>query len=384
MPKNIMFCFDGTNNDPNDAVQETSPFGGDHIKDSSITNVLKLHLRFGGNLGNTLKTPQQHSFYYPGVGTYGGRLKKLINMALALPIGDVRTIISAAREDLKKTYEPGDQIFIFGFSRGAAIARRFASKMVIESEKFFQDGRIPDWKSEPVPVPVRFLGVFDTVASIGLPDLSDDDLPDYEVKFQGGFTISPAIKEALHLVSIDENRKAFKPTLMNQDGRVTEVWFPGVHSDIGGGYWRDFLSDVTLEFMLGRIRKLQAAVTLLEPNQIQYANLAPGARDILIEEDDLKMNPSIQGTLHEHERDAILEKITLSKRNVEVWKNDRPVLDVTPLVIEDIKDRVKGDHDYAPAALRGIAHRLISMDGVIRLDPATGMEQLFTGTRNYP
>lgn len=116
--------------------------------------------------------------------------------------------------------------------------------------------------------------MFDTVASIGLPNLSDDDLPDYDVKFQGRFTISPAINEALHLVSIDENRKAFKPTLMNQDSRVTEVWFPGVHSDIGGGYLRDFLSDVTLEFMLNHIKRKYGGVKIFPPNEVEYSSLA--------------------------------------------------------------------------------------------------------------
>jgi hypothetical protein len=162
MAKKIMICFDGTNNEPSDAMQKTSPFKRNKVKDCSISNVLKLHLMFGGNLKNTLKSPQQQSFYYPGVGTYRGKLWELFNAALALPAGDITTIIRAARKDLKKTYEPGDQIFIFGFSRGAAIARRFASLLVKEPKKYFKtppeqdSGPYGSWgSSTPSPLSVR-------------------------------------------------------------------------------------------------------------------------------------------------------------------------------------------------------------------------------------
>ena len=375
MAKKIMICFDGTNNEPSDAMQKTSPFKRNKVKDCSISNVLKLHLMFGGNLKNTLKSPQQQSFYYPGVGTYRGKLWELFNAALALPAGDITTIIRAARKDLKKTYEPGDQIFIFGFSRGAAIARRFASLLVKEPEKYFKT------PPEQDPRPVRFLGVFDTVASIGSPNLSDDEMPAFDVVFQGGYTISPAIAEALHLVSIDENRKAFKPTLMNQDGRVTEVWFPGVHSDIGGGYWKDSLSDVSLEFMLRYLRRLDASIRILKSEEIDYRRLSPDDPNILIEEDDLKMNPSIQGTLHTHERSGLVAEVTLCNRVIRVLKNDRPAPNASPLVIADIARRVM-DTDYDPAPLRRTAHRLIGMDGLIQKDDR-GKDKIFTGTRNY-
>ena len=80
MKETLIFCFDGTCNDPEDA--------GDRERDGSITNILKLHILFGGDLSNEAKIQtdddsQQRSFYYSGVGTYGGSLKRIFNMAFA-------------------------------------------------------------------------------------------------------------------------------------------------------------------------------------------------------------------------------------------------------------------------------------------------------------
>jgi len=124
MPRNLIFCFDGTCNEPADAAQDNTRSGG--LEDNNISNILKLHLLFGGDLkdGNAHQLPQQ-SLYYPGVGTYGSKLKRLFNAGLALT--EVGRIIDDGLKDLDRHYQKGDRIFVFGFSRGAAIARRFCS-----------------------------------------------------------------------------------------------------------------------------------------------------------------------------------------------------------------------------------------------------------------
>ena len=96
-------------------------------------------------------TPGQRSFYYSGIGTYGGWLRKLINVAFAPKDWDMDKIITNAAKDLKGAYKEGDEVYIFGFSRGAAIARIFSAKI---SE------HCPEVKK------IKFLGVFDTVAAI--------------------------------------------------------------------------------------------------------------------------------------------------------------------------------------------------------------------------
>ena len=89
-------------------------------------------------------TTDQHSFYYSGVGTRGSWLKRKFNAMFAPPYGDMDDIIAKARADLTTHFSEGDTIYIFGFSRGAAIARMFAAHL---------------------PYKVKFLGVFDTVAA---------------------------------------------------------------------------------------------------------------------------------------------------------------------------------------------------------------------------
>ena len=231
--KKLIFCFDGTCNDPADA--------GDFFEDSSISNIVKLHAFFGGKLsplnGENMVTPGQRSFYYSGVGTRGNWLTQKFNAIFAPPYGDMGDILDEAIDDLKKYTDNEVEIYIFGFSRGAAIARMFAAKIGID-----------------MGVKVKFLGVFDTVAATrGSLDLNPNTFPASGIIFEDG-TMGSHIQEAAHLVSIDEKRVTFQPTLFNKDNRITEVWFAGVHSDIGGGYWFDGLSDISLKFMLDRVK----------------------------------------------------------------------------------------------------------------------------------
>ena len=123
--KKLIFCFDGTCNDPADS--------GDFFEDSSISNIVKLHSFFGGKLsplnGENDATPGQHSFYYSGVGTRGNWLTQKFNSMFAPAYGDTADILHEAAKDLKKYGKDEDEIYIFGFSRGAAIARMFAAKI---------------------------------------------------------------------------------------------------------------------------------------------------------------------------------------------------------------------------------------------------------------
>ena len=90
-----------------------------------------------------------------------------------------------------------------------------------------------------------------------------------DVVFENG-TLNERIIKAVHIVSLDEDRIPFEPTLINKDNRnperILEVWFLGVHSDIGGGYWFDGLSDVALEFMIQECRKALGQRIFICPN----------------------------------------------------------------------------------------------------------------------
>ena len=370
MPKNILLCFDGTNNHPKDAEQEREWFGRNKIEDSGITNVLKLHLIFGGNLDNKPASASQHSFYYPGVGTYGSKFRQIFNAGLAPENLDVGRIILNAASDLKSVYQPGDHIFIFGFSRGAAIARKFASVI----------GKHIDCIANPKPV--RFLGVFDTVASMGVPNLDKNDMPRSDVVFENQF-ISPHIQEALHLVSIDENRVVFQPTLMNaEEDRVTEVWFPGAHSDVGGGFWYDGLSDTTLQFMLEHIKRRQLGVTLYNPANLDFANLVASGGRYHIDFDDVRILPDILGKSHPKDRWGPVAGLTLSPRRICVLAAGKPSAAHLPLVYEGTKTRIEKIAEYRPHALKNVQHKQITMAGNLLMD-AAGNVRVFDGIREF-
>lgn len=344
---NLIFCFDGTSNDPEDA--------GDFFNDGSISNVMKLHAFFGGTAEShkneeSSSDSYQHSFYYSGIGTYGNYVRRAINSMFAPLNADMNDIIQSAEEDLKQTFKENDKIFIFGFSRGAAIARMFASKIGKAGKK------------------IKLLGVFDTVAAIkGTLDLRKDTYPTSVVFFENG-TIGEHIDSAVHLVSIDEKRIVFQPTLFNKDERVTEVWFAGVHSDIGGGYWFDGLSDVTLKFMLQKAK--EAGIKTLEAGQIDYDKLREDGQpdDEVICEDDIAIKPMSHGLLHEQKRSKYIAEKTLAPRKIRVNVDDKESPDGLPIIHHTVCERFETVAGYRPYALRNMKYCVMDKNGNVIKD----------------
>ena len=334
----IIICLDGTGNDPEDAVQESTKDGS--LEDNNISNVLKLHLLAGGKLNNAQNNPGQQTYYYSGVGTRGTVFRRTLASIFAKLAP--KLILREAYNDLCTNYKAGDEIFIFGFSRGAAIARMLASKISKEGVKAHKPK-------------IKFLGVWDTVASIGKPNLDDNTRPISDVVFEDG-TISDAIENAAHLVAIDETRKAFRPILMNVTNRAEEIWFAGVHSDVGGGYNLDGLSDISLEFMMKRAS--QHGLTFSKPSEIDYMNLE-GDQDEIIEEVDVAIKPDIEADIHEHVRDGKIAALTLAPRKVCKVVDDRPSDDHLPIIHHSVLKRFKAISSYQPPNLRGLRHYVI-------------------------
>lgn len=278
--KNIVVCLDGTWNEPG-----TTEFGH-----AAETNVLKLFKMLKGELkqgksykqynssqckehSDTKKTEadtqsvKQIAFYYHGVGN------KMENSEFGQVFGGAfgmgaSAIVERAYLDVAKVYQQGDRIFIFGFSRGAAIARLLASVVGHRSiptsmwtlRVFGRNMSI--WTSsrkiEDVhnPVKVNVLGCWDTVGSFGISK-NIFGIPFQQMNLLKDLTVSLCVKRAYHMVALDETRDAFVPTLMEPDPtdtkRITEVWFSGTHANVGGGYATDQLSDVTLDFLLRHV-----------------------------------------------------------------------------------------------------------------------------------
>jgi uncharacterized protein (DUF2235 family) len=263
MPKNIVVCCDGTGNQ----------------FDRSKSNVIKLYQTLICDL-------DQIAYYHPGVGTMGSRnalsgigkwWTKVIGLAFGYGISDN---VADAYQFLMKTFEPGDKIYVFGFSRGAYTARALCGMLhTVGLLTRGNEGLIPYAirmvKNKRINFPVafdfkktfsreckpHFVGVWDTVSSVGwvynavtFPFTRATKNPDFHI--------------IRHAISIDERRAFFPsnsfgdPHDLEQD--LMEVLFAGVHSDVGGSYPEPTsqLSQIALRWMLG---EASAAGLRIEP-----------------------------------------------------------------------------------------------------------------------
>jgi len=365
MSKLLIFNFDGTSNEPSDAVQDTNYKGAK--EDDNITNILKFHLMLGGTL-LPKKSPDDHEsnwedtdqrvFYYQGVGTYGSRLKRLFNAAVSPKKSDVATILKMALKDFKESYQIGDKALVTGFSRGAALARRFVA--LIETDHMQKAKSNQDYANLGKYI---YEALYDTVASIGLPNMSKSNRPDFDVVFENGHSLPINVKNALHCVSLDDKRHAFQPTLMNyQQDIVHEVWFAGAHSDVGGGYYRDRLSDMSLEYFLGWVADNVPEARYRMPTENELEDVVPEGVDYKIGIDDLTRNPSAFGKNHQQDRFFVLDWLTLTDRLCCVIENDKPS-SRRPLVHWSVAARIHSDGDYRPKSLKNVKQTVVYADG---------------------
>jgi len=207
-----LYAFDGTWNSEKDAGRY-----------DLNTNVVRFKDLYDGA-----------KFFYKGIGTKHGTLGKIVGGAFGVG-GQDR--IEDARRDLAKQFAAGDRdIDVVGFSRGGALAVHFAN--VIADAGVVVNGV----KETPT---VRFLGVFDVVAAFGIPIDLGFSFNRINLGYKLG--LSKGVKHCYHAMALDESRKAFRPTRMVGG---CEVWFRGVHSDVGGGNNNIGLNDITLRWML--------------------------------------------------------------------------------------------------------------------------------------
>jgi hypothetical protein len=375
MSKLLIFNFDGTGNEPSDAAQDIDYKGAK--EDDNITNVLKFHLMLGGDLlaketgadyESSLEGTDQRVFYYHGIGTYGSRLKRFYNAVLSVEKSDVATILRKAKKDFKGSYEIGDKLLVTGFSRGSALARRFVALIEKDHKKKAES----DQKYADIGQFV-YEALYDTVASIGPPNMNRSDRPDSEVVFENGHSLPGNVIKALHCISMDDKRYAFQPTLMNyQKDVVHEIWFAGAHSDVGGGYYRDRLSDMVLEYYLQWISDNVPEARFEMPTEETLKKVIPEDVSYEIGMDDLLRNPSAFGKNHQQDRFFVLDWLTLTDRLCCVIENDKPT-DRRPLVHWSVASRINGDGDYRPKSLKNKKHTIVYADG--RLKNCKGLIQ---------
>jgi uncharacterized protein (DUF2235 family) len=192
---------------------------------------------------------------------------------------------------LVDNYDGGDELFFFGFSRGAftarstagfvrnaGILRREHADRVDEAYALYRNHEGPDAPSAvafrrqfsvSTETPIRFIGVWDTVGALGVPNLGLPGTNFLNRRYQFHDTqLSSKVRSAFQALAIDEARRPFLPTLWQVQSRavgqqVEQVWFTGVHCDIGGGYPDTALADITYHWMTDRARS--CGLGLLEP-----------------------------------------------------------------------------------------------------------------------
>jgi len=250
VPKNIVVFSDGTGQEG----------GTDHN-----TNVYRL---FNLILD---RSPRQASFYDKGLGT--GWRKATGNIAGR---GFAKNVMECY-DFIFQNFEHDDKIFLFGFSRGAATVRsltgfihlfgilpRSRSKLIKEAWKIYKirnDAKRREKakafveQNHTMWAHVEFLGVWDTVAALGVPSAKINRLIDRVIPHGfHDFKLSESVKHACHALAIDDARKSFHPVLfeptLKEGQSLRQVWFMGMHTDVGGGYKERKLSDIGLEWML--------------------------------------------------------------------------------------------------------------------------------------
>jgi hypothetical protein len=316
LSKNLVVCCDGTNNE----------IAGD------ATNVLRLYRML-------VRDSEQIAYYDCGVGTIanpdrisgvGRTFSRCFDSAMGLTI---RQHFLNAYRFLVRHYEPGDKIFLTGFSRGAYTARAVAGAIhmlgIVRPElegladlawaiysgenanvgdrfaaanRFKKSFTVKDTSVETVDdkeqdVKVHCVGVWDTVSAFGA--ISDLRSLPYTAN-------NSSILHIRHALAIDERRaifqaNRFRPKKSEQHGSIKEVWFAGVHSDVGGGYAEvdhkatadqpaikgSTLSKVSLEWMLREMKSLDLRINETVEHHLMNSAAHPAANPLGITHESL-------------------------------------------------------------------------------------------------
>ena len=295
MGKAIVLCSDGT--------------GNSTVKDRG-TNVFRLYeaLDLHGHERDASK-PRQVAFYDDGVGTQSNPIARALGGAFGFGLArNVRELYA----DLCGVWEPGDRIYLFGFSRGAytvrflaaliascgivridaskcgekshaellaavkhsfgtfrGLFRRFRktlSKSEVEKriDRLNEEGQGRGWRFDAAKI--EFVGVWDTVDAYGFPWDGLADFWNYAVfpfRFPE-FGLAADIGQGCQAIALDDERRSFSPVLWDEreeapnagaPSRLEQVWFAGVHSNVGGGYPKQGLALESLCWMIDRAER---------------------------------------------------------------------------------------------------------------------------------
>jgi hypothetical protein len=375
MSKNIVLCADGTGNR-----------GGE----TPDTNVYRMY--HAVDIHQPKRERKQITFYDNGVGTSTNKYIRGISGALGFGFGKNIQHLYAF---LARNYDPGDIVYLFGFSRGAATVRAFGgmlqecglidrnhpkcmtnerfdpdkfSELVEDAFKHYKNKNGSAFRSQEHvrgEVRIKFMGIWDTVSALGFPyqrtgdsimdDLLERPLLVWPVRacdnfFDFGplahkfynYTPNKIVDNVYHAIAIDDERKSFLPRIWDEKdpglkGNITQVWFAGMHSDVGGSYNQTGLAYETMAWMMERA----------EHHGMDFFK---GALD------EAKDKANVHGKLH-NSRDGMALYYRYAPRNIESLcansQNSALSKLTGPIKIhQSVVDRMQRDTDgYAPGLL---------------------------------
>lgn len=238
-----LYAFDGTWN--------REHTGGDYNRNSNVVRFAKLYragkavYQKNGDADHIVE--DNDNGYISGPGTRHGLIGRALGGLMGL---GGRSRVAHAVKRVERKFGEGDTIIdVVGFSRGAAIALHFVNEVA-------EIGFFPGRDGKPVAPRIRFLGLWDVVAAFGIP--RDIGLLKFQrINLGWRLTLPPIVDHCFHALALDERRESFRPT------RVAggyEVWFRGVHSDIGGGNENEKLNNIALRWMVRKAAALRVPV----------------------------------------------------------------------------------------------------------------------------
>ena len=278
MSKNIVILSDGTGQE-----------GGK----GQNTNVYKLFNMIED------RTPHQIAFYDRGLGT---GFRKLSGSAFGVGISKN---IRECYEFLFENYQAGDKVFLFGFSRGAFTVRSLSGfvnlfgilpksrhELIKQAYKIYMmDDRAKREvvakeflsRHHTMKCPIEFIGVWDTVGALGIPFKALDLVNPFKHGFHDT-QLARNVVYGCHALAINDERRTFHPTLWDERDdftkqRVEQVWFIGMHTDVGGGYAEQGLSDIALEWMVKKATATRRGLKIYPRHNVDIHSDANGDMD---------------------------------------------------------------------------------------------------------
>lgn len=346
--KNIIVCSDGTGNK-----------GGKGYG----TNVWRIYNSVDINEHTALGVKAQITYYDDGVGTDENKYLKAFSGAFGWGIS---RNIKQAYKFLCRNYQEGDHVYLFGFSRGAYTVRalgafisqvgyiknvhsltdaKLEEKINILVAKYHSNRRKKDkttLDSDSCEGKIKAICVWDTVAALGLPfDIGLRTIIQklfFSFNFKD-FKLSDKVEKAYQALAIDDERATFHPLLWDESDeskerkRISQVWFSGVHSNVGGGYPKQELSYVTLYWMIQEIGDP------LGKGGVRFnQSFLP----------EVISNMNVHGKLYDS-RAGIASYYRYEPRNIENLCSER---EVTPVIHSSVWERIRRKTDgYAPSNL---------------------------------